>query len=63
MSIVKGNLEKIKTLQKNNSVPKGVMKGIAEFIPLLLIQIPAPLLLINRTYHQDKTLEKWEALQ
>ena len=55
MRIIKGNLVKIKTLQKNNSAPKGGMKGIKEFIPLLWIQIPALLLLINRIYHQDKT--------
>lgn len=28
---------------------------MTKFIPLFWIQIPAPLLLINSTYHQDKT--------
>lgn len=35
MRTVKGDLEKIKTLQKNNSTPKGGTKGTTKFIPLL----------------------------
>lgn len=54
MRIVKG-LAKIKTLQKDNSAPKGEMKGMTDFIPLLWTPIPALFLLINRTYDQGKT--------